>query len=164
MRISLNIRIECLELYLRSDLSFATFKEKWKLMHGDEPHPSRKYLYILHKKFRRCGCLTDQKRDNIRPVRNSDTITDVAAYHNTNKGMSLRSFFRDESLGISKSTLRKILKEDLGLKSFKCRKFHRLNGQTNYLDRYQMCRMLIDKFSRDATFFTRVIWTDECFF
>ena len=164
MRISLDTRIKSLEVYLRCNLSFTRFKEEWQKAYGPDGHPNRKYMYKLVQKFRRYGSLTNQKRIPNRPVRNTNTITDVAAYYNVNKTMSLRSFFRDESLNISKSTLRTILKFDLGLKSYKSRKFHRLHGHDDYLQRYNMCKFLMDKVDKDATFFSKVIWTDECYF
>ena len=163
MRIALEKRIRSLELYIRSELSFSVFKSNWEILYGNEPHPCRKYMFNLHKKFRKYGSLTNLKRKPIRPVRTQDVITDVAAYHNCHKDMSLRSFFREESFQISQSTLRSILIDDLGYKSYKCRKFHRLNEQ-DYLERYNMCKYLTKKFEKDPTFFSNLIWTDECFF
>ena len=163
MVIIMERRIRAFELFLRSDGSFSKFRIEWVTKYGEEPHPGRKYMYKLLKKFRSTGSLQNLKRNRIRTVRNENVVTDIAAYFDINQGMSLRSFLKEENYALSKSTLRKILKEDLNLKPYKCRKFQHLKQGDN-IQRYNMCTLLLDLISNDVTFLSKIIWTDECFF
>ena len=114
MKIALNKRIRSLELYLRNNCSFTAFKAKWKILYQGELLPSRKYMQRLLKKFRTHGDLNKIKRNRKNTSRRNDIVTDISAFYQMNQGTSLRNFIRDENPRISLSTLRKILREDLG--------------------------------------------------
>ena len=140
MMISLNKRITALELYLKSECSFHVFKARWEISFPGEPCLNRKYMARLLLKFRTFGDLKNVKRRYQRPVRQLDVITDISAFYQLHPGTSLRKFKKEESCDMSLSTLRTILKNDLGLKPYKCRRFHKLNGQNDFDQRYHMCK------------------------
>lgn len=163
MTIPMEKKIRSLEVYLRTNASFTEFVKKWKNMYGEETHVNRQTLYRLLKQFREVGTLENRKKTPVRSVRNNETIADIAAYFQVNNGVSLRGFFENESHDISISSLRRILKFDLGLKPYKCRRFHRLHGEDDFLQRYDMCKMFLEMMKNDPTILSKVIWTDECF-
>ena len=163
MKVSVNKRIRALELYLRTDGSFETFKEKWRTLYEGDEHPNRKYMQRLLSKFRQHGHVKDVKRERQRPCRHNDIITDISTFFRINPGTSLRQFIDEENPGISLSTLRLILKNDLGLRAYKCRKFHALHGQTDFNQRYHMSKMVLDRLQNDSSMLSKIIWTDECF-
>ena len=163
MKIALNKRIRSLELYLRNNCSFTAFKAKWKILYQGELLPSRKYMQRLLKKFRMHGDLNNIKRNRKNTTRRNDIVTDISAFYQMNQGTSLRNFIREENPGISLSTLRNILREDLGLKPFKCRRFHHLHGQSDFNKRYEMCRTFLELSRSDSTLSSKIIWTDECY-
>ena len=156
-------KILSLEVYLRNNASFSKFVHNWRSMYGLAPHLNRKTLYRLHTKFKSTGSLERKKRNVTRPVRNVENIIDIAAYFGLNSGMSTRTFFKYESHPISLASLKRILKDDLMWKPFKTRRFHRLNGEADYNDRYHMCKIVLDYIDDDPTFLSRILWTDECF-
>ena len=163
MGISLNKRIKALELYLRNNCSFAAFATSWERLYNQEICPNRKFMQRLLQRYRKYGNLENVKRKSNRPCRNEDTITDISAYFQINKGCSLRQFFQQESYAMSVTTLHKILTEDLGLKAYKCRKFHRLHGNSDYNDRYNMCKLFLVMIKNDSSLLSKIIWSDECF-
>ena len=163
MRISIDKKTRSYELFLRSNASFSKFVENWRYFYGEESHLNRKALYRLHVKFKATGSLENKKRKAVRPVRNEDIIIDVAAYFELYSGITTRRFFEVESLPLSLSTLYRILRDDLKLKPFKSRRFHRLHGQKDFNERYHMCKMVLDYVSNDPFFLSRILWTDECF-
>ena len=163
MSITMSKKVRSLEVYLRADTSFSEFVRKWHILYGEENHVNRQTLHRLIKKFRQTGSLENSKKNPKRPVRNAENICNVAAYFESNKGMSLRGFYEDENHCVSISSLRRILKFDLGLKAYKCRRFHRLHGESDFNQRYQMCKMFLQMFQEDPTIFSKIIWTDECF-
>ena len=103
------------------------------------------------------------QRKAQRPCRQRNIVTDISAFFRTNPGTSLRHFIQEENPGISLSTLRLILKNDLGLKAYKCRKFHGLHGQSDFQQRYTMAKMFLELLKTDSTVPSKIIWTDECF-
>ena len=163
MSIAISKKIRSLELYLRCNASFSKFVNQWQIRYQGEQYLNRQTLHRLLGQFRETGTLKNRKRQRNRPVRNNDTICDIGAFFELNKGMSLRGFFDEESHTLSISSLRRILKNDLGLKSYKCRRFHRLHGDDDYLQRYDMCKKVLEIFKNDPTILSKVIWTDECF-
>ena len=141
MKVPIEKRIRALELYLRNDGSYTAFTVKWDILYNGEQCPNRKFMERLLRKFKTYGSLENTKSKRNRPCRNENTVTDISAYFERHKGCSLRQFFENESMDISMSTLRNILKDELGLKAYKCRKFHRLHGQVDYNARYNMCKL-----------------------
>ena len=159
----MDLKTRSYEVFLRSNASFTKFVANWNETYGEERHLNRKTLYRLHRKFKSTGSLENKKRNAFRPIRNNDMITDVAAYFGVYSDMTTRRFFEHESLPISLSSLKRILRDDLMLKPFKSRRFHRLQGQKDFTARYHMSKLVLDYISDDPIFLSRILWTDECF-
>ena len=164
MRFSIEFKARSYEVFLRSNASFTKFVENWEALYGEEQHLNRKALYRLHLKFKETGSLENRKRTAVRPIRNSDTITDIAAYFEVYSDTTTRRFFQKESFPLSLTSLKRILKDDLKLKPYKSRRFHRLHGEKDFNERYHVCKMVLDYISEDPLFLSRILWTDECFF
>ena len=163
MKFSVEIRKQALEIYLRCNSSYTLFYEKWLEMHQDGPFPGRKYMSRLLLKFRETGSVLDRIRKRSRPSRNEENVVFVGAYFQSQLGTSLRGFIKEGHLDISISTLRTILKDDLHFKAYKSRKFHHLNGEDDFIQRYQMSIMFRDYINNDPTFLSKIVWTDECY-
>ena len=163
MKISISKRIKSLELFFKSDCSYKTFASKWDFLFKRETPPNRKYMFRLLAKFRKYGTVGNVPRTRQRPCRSEEIVTDVSAYFHLNQGSSLNTFIKDGGPSISRTTVHTILRDDLGLKPYKCRKFHKLNGQSDYNQRYKMCKFLTDSIHNDSSILYNIIWTDECF-
>ena len=146
-----------------SQCSFSTFISNWQTLYAGQPCPNRKYMHRLLIKFRAFGDLKNTKRSRQRPVRNNDNVTSVSAYYQLKPGTSLRNFIDEGNLDMSLSSLRNILKDDLGLKPYKCRKFHKLNGRSDFDQRYFMCKTFLESIRNDSSLLSNILWTDECF-
>ena len=166
--VSVDIRTYALNLYLRCNCSYSTFRSEW-LRRGDyiaEHLPKRNYMYKLSQKFNRSGSVLNASHPG-RPksVRTKENIEFVATHFANvqvdNSTESPNTFCKYYGI-MSPSTVRKILLNDIGWKPWKPRLGHKLsNADANR--RYWFCSQLLDKLRMDDTIISRMIFFDEIF-
>ncbi|KAI6654409.1 Transposase [Oopsacas minuta] len=98
---------------------------------------SPKLIYRTIKRYKDTGNLSDKPRsDRPRPVRTPALKNKVRCRISRNPRRSIRKMARE--LSVNHETMRKLVVEDLGLKSFKRKKVYHLNpvfGIRGWLDR-----------------------------
>ena len=161
MRYSLESRILTLQLYLRSG-SYPRFVEEWRA-HSDEKPPSRQTVRRCLNKFNGRGELKDKHRSGRKRVRDDNMIATVGAFFSINNDASINTFIDEFGNIISRSTIWRILRNDLQWKPYRPRRVHRLLPGDD-VKRFWCLDKLLKMQNDDPTFIVKIIWSDECIF
>lgn len=105
-------RVELIGLFYENRRSVSQCLRVYRVLHGRDAGPSETAVYNLIKKFQETGSVHDAPRPGCpRRARTKKNINAVATNVAINPTTSTRR--RAKKLGLSESTLRRILHEDL---------------------------------------------------
>lgn len=109
----------------------------------------------------RNGSVFRKKRDVQSLTKSPEFINRVVEFYRENPITSLKE--ASESLGVSPSTIWKVLRKCRKFKPYKCQMHQKLEGG-DPAARAQFCEDLLQHFNQDPTMKSKILWTDECLF
>lgn len=113
-RYTLDQRWEILKIHFQTGESFAETVRKLRTNLGRKEVPSAEYVRQFVKRVRETGSLLNKTtRARARPVRSNENISVVAKSVREKPNASIRH--RARELNISRTSLRRILQNDLGM-------------------------------------------------
>lgn len=135
---------------------------EYALRFPDRPHPSRKVFERLAARVKSGKLLpTHNKNEEIaRPARQDEASINVLAAIALNPSDSVRNISRDS--GIEKSTVQRIL-HDRHFHPFKI-SLHQELSEQDKVNRLNFCHWARERLAQDASYFKRVLWSDEATF
>ena len=129
-------------------------KKKWRL----SQIPLRSTMNVIYAKFRETGCVLDTEkwgRKSLDPEKSQKIVTHFVE----NPSTSIRKDV--ETLNVSYGSIQKYLRAD-GMYPYKLQMHQKLDEQ-DCAHRKSMCEVLIKEIDADATFLSKVIFSDESF-
>ena len=142
--------------------SYILFANEWIRRNCNGTPPSRRYINRLIQKFKKTGSIK-----NIPPPgrpksqRCTENIIAVAQHFALNPSASPKRY-SDETEICSASTVRRILKLDIGWKPFKPKLIHKLDPLDFEL-RYYFCGRMLKAIGKDPDILSRMIFFDEVY-
>ena len=116
-RYTIEERIRIVQVYSRS-LSIIAVQRDFKDHFHKRTSPSKNAIKALFNKFTETGCVTDQHRPGrTKMARNANTIARVSADVRLDPKTSIRK--RSTQLGVSYSSVQRILTKDLKMHPYK---------------------------------------------
>lgn len=138
-------------------------RQKWIKTFLEIPPPVRKTIYELRDRFHATGTVADLPRSGRpRSARTSDNADLVASAIVETAGSSSSGRKLSAQLAISRTTLRRILK-DIGVRHFHATSLHGLL-EDDPDRRFQMCSEFLVRIGDDADFVRNILWSDEAQF
>lgn len=124
--------------------------------------PCAKTIHAIHTKFMETGSVCDKPRSG-RPAsgRSAENIDLVEEAFGLSQTKSLRR--AEVELGLTKSTVHRILKLDIRLYPYKIQSAQALLDD-DYDRRVECCELLLYHINGDPTFLDNLWWSDECTF
>lgn len=159
---TLDQRWEILRLYFENHGNVAECVRKLRTEFGRKEAPSAPYVRYFVKKVRETGLLIDKPtRENPKPVRTPENIAAVAESVRDAPGTSVHR--RSQQLNISKTSLRRILRKDLGMTPYKVQLVQQLKP-TDHAMRFRFATWAWNRLEEDADFGQKIIFSDEAHF
>ena len=162
MRYSLSTRTLAMETFIKCQMNFDRFVTIWA-SESDLPPPSRSTLYRLVTRFRTTGAIKDKEKCGRKKLRDENLIATVGAFFHLNSDASINTFIKEFGDVVSRTTVWRILRQDLKWKPFRPRRIHRLLHGDD-VKRYWCMDALLSRLKDDPTFISNIIWSDECAF
>lgn len=155
-------RVHFVKTVIKCDGSLAAALRKIRAECGRSAAPSRQALQQLIKKFEETGSVGDRARPP-RPfsVRTAETI--AAVQHSVAVSPTTSSRRRSLELGVARTTLRRILRQDCVMWPYKVQLTQELKD-TDHTARRAFAKCMIDEINRDPQFFNKIIFSDEAHF
>lgn len=161
-RYTLQQRIEVMKMYYKYGENFATTVRRVRGAFGRRGAPSRTAIVNLITKFEQTGSLSDIKRPvRMRSVRSVENIAAVAESVADNPGLSIPK--RSQQLGISQTSLHRILHKDLNMHAYKVQLVQELKP-TDHAQRRTFVNWVLEMQAGNPDFFRKVIFSDEAHF
>ena len=120
----------------------------------------RDTLTSLIKRFEETGSVEDRPRSG-RPSVEDDSIEMIKGIIEENPHASTRKV--SESVGLSQSTVEKVLRHHLNMHPYRIHVVHALSDLDKQ-NRLEFCEEFLSKMEDDASFLSRILWTDEAHF
>ena len=159
MGLSLELKWRALLVYIECGQNYSAFSMTWREI-SHLPTPSRKFMNRLNEKYRNRGTVAPKRKSGRpRSKRTWDVQLMVALHFTENPTSSPDEFVKTHGL-CSRSSVRRILKEDLGLKPFKPKILHKLN-LGDYSKRYWFCHYLLKTIEEKPDMLSNMIFFDE---
>lgn len=153
-------RAKIVECYFKHNESLIRVQREFTRL-SNQQSPSRHCIIAMVSKFRETGSTTDRKRiGGPRSIRNETTIQRVAASVTEDNQTSTRK--RAMQLGLSRSSLQRILKKDLKMFPYKVQVAQHLQFQ-DYQKRKEFAFTFL-RLTNDEAFLSHLIMSDEAHF
>lgn len=155
-------RVYFVKTVVKCDGSLTAALRMIRAERGQSAAPSRRGLHDLIKKFDATGSVGDRERPP-RPcsVRSTDTI--AAVQHSVELSPTTSTRRRSQQLGIARTTLRRILKEDCVMWPYKVQLTQELTS-TDHTARRAFAKWMMEEINRDPKFFSKILFSDEAHF
>lgn len=143
--------------------SVVTVKRKFREKFGKNAKlPVHNTIKAIHTKLSKSGEPDDRPRMG-RPIssRSDENISVVSAHITAHPETSQRR--TSISLGMSKTTIQRILRQDLQLRPYKIRVLHELSEE-DFADRLTFCEDMLQRLYDDGTLLERIVFSDEAHF
>lgn len=161
-KFTLEERIKIVVFYLESQRSVSQTQMKFRSFYNTRNSPSSLTIRTLVQKFEETGTVADSRRSGRpRSSRNSKIIGSVRKSVTEDPKTSTRK--RCTQLGISRSSLRRILNKDLQMYPYKIQLVQNLNPN-DYQLRLQYSRQLLNTNDSDRSFLKNLWMSDEAHF
>ena len=129
-----------------------------------DPHyePTRRTIYAIHAKFMETGSVNDQPRSGrLRSGRSEENQEVVEAAFVQDQRKSIRRASLE--LNISKATIHRLLRKDIGMYPYKLQIVQNLEPQ-DYDSWLEMCETLIHRYEEDSNILEHMWFSDEAVF
>ena len=161
-------RVFAVEHYFR-DGSFKSVQDRFKHEFDTEKAPYKSRIQSWVKNFRTYGTVNNlNSKDDNRPthsgrprIRLPEVIAEIESDVEQSPRRSLRK--RSQVFDISKDTLARAMKEDIGLYPYRIQTKHQLT-QRDKTQRLEMCQVVLDKAESSGTFINMLWTSDEAHF
>ena len=155
-------RLEIIKNYYRNTESVVATLRALTPVFGPNNLPTRQAVRAIVNKFESTYSLLDVLVPvRQRTSRSTEIITAVRASVENESNQSIRR--RSQELGISQTTLWRILHEGLGLHPYKIKLTQELKP-LDHLKRRNFCDWALQKFEEDNQFHRKIIFSDEAHF
>jgi len=161
-RFTLEQNWEILKTYFQSGESSTQTVRNLRKIFGKNQRPSSQYVDQFVKRVRETGSLMD-KTTRVRPrtVRTPENIAAVAESVREHQSTSTRH--RSQELNISRTSLRRILHKDLGMKAYKVQLVQKLKPHDHPM-RFRFAQWAEERLAEDEDFFRKIVFSDEAHF
>lgn len=155
-------RTVLIKLFYQNGCSATQCLRAYRAAHGKHAGPTEATVRALVKKFEKTGSVHDAPRSGVpRTARSEENINTVAASLVADPTTSTRR--RAQKLGLSQTTLRRILHEDLGMHAYKIQLTQELQPpdhrkRRDFVDWFKWRRQ------GDPDFAAKIIFSDEAHF
>jgi hypothetical protein len=158
-------KIDILQHYLLNSMSPVNTLRSLRRLWND------RFLYIkgttfrhLLDIFRRHGAVEYQRKreHTARTPKNIERVKEIVGEASEEQRPS-SSYRIAAQVGVSQSTVWRILRKDLKLKPYHIKLVHKLN-EDDFDRRVEFSEILLDRHSSDDSILDRIIWTDEATF
>lgn len=161
-RYTLQQRIEIVKIHYKYGANFAETVRSVRRVFGRYESPSRRAIVKLITKFEQNGQVTNVKLPvRTRSARSAENIAAVAESVAENPGLSIPR--RSQQLGISKTSLHRILHKDLSLHAYKVQLTQELKP-ADHAQRRTFVDWVLEMQAGDNDFFRKIIFSDEAHF
>lgn len=161
-RLTLEQKWEMLEIYFHNKDNWAEIARKCRTKFGAKSALTGNGIKKFVHKVRETGFLVDKPtRSRIRPVRSTENIAAVAESVRVRPRTSIRH--RASEMNISRSSMQRILRKDLGLWPYKVQLVQQLKARDHPL-RYRFAVWACDQLEIDDDFAQKIIFSDEAHF
>lgn len=161
-RFNLDQRFEILKTYFECGSVVAETARNLRRKFGRNEAPSYQGIKNFIDKVRRSGMLVDVTHvPHTHPRRTPEAIAAVAESVRLNASTSTRR--RSQQLNISRTTLRRILHQDLGMYTYKVQLVQELK-QVDHQQRFRFADWALNKLNDDPDFARKIIFSDEAHF
>lgn len=160
--LSLPERRRILGIYIQNGNNILQTWRDLRPIYGQHNRPTEANIRLLIKKFDETYSLCDAPRVSYtRSVRTDETIAAVNESVAEDANVSIRR--RAQALGLTASTLWKILRKDLGLKAYKIKLLQKLEWH-DHLRRRTFADWALNQLENDPDFYRKIIFSDEAHF
>lgn len=161
-RYSIEQRVFIVKNYFKHGESYAEVGRKFRSVYGRKCCPSHVTIQKIIKQFIESGSLRDERRQEYhRSGRSEKNIAAVSCSVKEKPKTSIRR--RSQQLTIPRTTLFRILHEDIHLKAYKIQITQQIKPADFELRR-KFCKWAIEIMHENETFFQKVIFSDEAYF
>lgn len=161
-RFTLEQRWDLLEIYFQNKDNWSEIARKCRTKFGRREGPTVPGIRKFIAKVRGTGFIVDApRRERARTVRTPEHIEAVAESVRENPSTSTRH--RSQELNISRTSLRRILRKDLGMTPYKVQLVQELKPHDHPL-RFRFARWANEKLHDDVDFAQKIIFSDEAHF
>jgi len=155
-------RAKIVELYIKNNYSIVKTQREFRKNFGSRSAPAKNTIKRIYEKFSNTAYLGNKKRpEKPRPKRSDENIDRVRRSIEENKQTSSRR--RASQLNIATTTLRRIIRQDLGLYPYRILSTHRLL-LVDFAKRIEYAKMVIEMAAADDSFWHSIIMSDEAHF
>lgn len=155
-------RAEIVKIFYQSGNSISVTVKKLNAKFGKNKCPSKPTIYNLVKAFEAFGSVADRpKSGRPRSARIPENIASTRESIEDNKCTSISH--RAQELNLSKSSLSRIMHEDLHMKAYKLTVVQKLK-ESDHQSRLNYCNWLLERSIEDHHFWKKIIMTDESHF
>lgn len=155
-------RIQIVKIHYQNGSCFAETIRKCRTAFGHRNAPCRNTVVNLIKKFELSGSVGNEKScGHIRTSRTTEMIASVS--QSVQKDGFTSIAIRSQQIGISKSSLQRILKEDLHLHAYKIQLAQELKPQ-DHESRREFASWVLKHEQHDEGFSKKIIFSDEAHF
>lgn len=159
---TLEQRLQIIKIYYKSGESLIQTLRALTPIYGQRNRPAKSTIQRLVKKFESTYTLHNVPVPvRQRSVRSEENIAAASASIQDDPNLSLTR--RSQSLGISVSSLWRILRKDLGLHPYKIKLTQELKP-LDHLKRREFVKWAEGKFENDPDFHRKIIFSDEIHF
>lgn len=161
-RFTLEQRWEILKTYFESGCVLAETARNLRIKFGRNEAPTERGIRKFIDKVRETGMLVDATRvPHARPVRTVEAIAAVTESVRLNPTTSTRR--RSQQVGVSRTTLRRILHKDLGMFAYKVQLVQVLK-LNDLPQRFRFAEWALNELNDDPDFARKIIFSDEAHF
>ncbi|CAK9831720.1 Transposable element Tc3 transposase [Anthophora retusa] len=161
-RFSVAQRVEIMKIYYESSCSIRETFRALRSIYGQHKRPTELTIRRLVQKFESTGSIVDKhiptRQRNARSEKNIVAVRESVT-ENPNLSISQRS----QQLGISQTSVWRILHRDLGLHSYKIQLTEELKPADHYMRR-EFTDWVLGQLETDPDFPTKIIFSDEAHF
>lgn len=161
-RFTLEQNWEILKTYFQSGESSVQTVRNLRGKFSRNEMPSRQFVDQFVKRVRETGSLLN-KPTHLRscPVRTAENIAVVARSVREQPSTSTRH--RSQELNISRTSLRRILHKDLGMKAYKVQLVQEIKPHDHPM-RFRFAEWAEDRLAEDEHFYRKIVFSDEAHF
>lgn len=161
-RYNIQQRVEIVKAFYQSGSSISITVRQLNAKFGKNKCPSKPTIYSLVNAFETFGSVADRpKSGRPRSARMFENIVKTHESVDVNESTSIRH--RAQELNLSRSSLSRIMHDDLHLKAYKITLVQQLK-ESDHQCRRNYCNWLLNRSVGDPDFWQKIIMTDEAHF
>ncbi len=159
---TLQQRLQIVQLFYKNNRSYKTTLRALRLIYGRHNVPHRSTIRRLIEKFETTFSLHNVRAlTRRRKARSKQNIASVRESVRQDKNLSISR--RSQQLGLSQTTVWRILRKDLGLHPYKIKLVQDLK-ENDHLLRRRFADWALEMLKNDPNFHKKIIFSDECHF